>query len=143
MSLNVVSVKINNSTPSIGSINYDKVISVKNDSQQNFKVKTAKTDAGLSNAVAVKVKNSIPSPENISVEKNITLRVDSQQDYKVKSINVGGGTNVKRLSDLLDVDIITPEQDDVLIFNEFTQKYESRLMNLGDFDLGNLDAGLF
>lgn len=92
-------------------------------------------------AISVKV-NDINSARirNIAYDSNINVKVDSQQDYKVKSSGVIGA---KRLKNLEDVSALNPQDDDVLIYNAISGKYESKKINSESIELDIIDAGLF
>lgn len=91
-------------------------------------------------AVSVKI-NDISSARirNISYDSNINVKVDTQQDYKVKSIGFG----TKRLKNLEDVSALNPQDEDVLIYNAISEKYESKKISSDQIDLDNIDAGTF
>lgn len=92
-------------------------------------------------AISVKV-NDINSARirNISYDSNINVKVDSQQDYKVKSSGVIGA---KRIKNLDDVSALNPQDEDVLIYNAVSEKYESKKISSESIELNNIDAGIF
>jgi hypothetical protein len=91
-------------------------------------------------AVSVKI-NDISSARirNISYDSNINVKVDTQQDYKVKSVGFGA----RRLKNLEDVSALSPQDEDVLIYNAVSEKYESKKISSDQIDLDNIDAGTF
>jgi len=91
--------------------------------------------------VSVRVKDNIPKVGSVSYGNQINVKMGSSQDYKVKS--VGFGEPAKSLKDLTDVDVNDPVQNEVLVFNEITQKYESKALDETEVTISNLDAGIF
>lgn len=91
-------------------------------------------------AVSVKI-NDINSAKvrNISYDSNINVKVDSQQDYTVKSLS-GGARRIKNLEDVI---APNPQNDDALIFNSSSGKYESKKITLDIIGFDNIDAGTF
>lgn len=92
-------------------------------------------------AVSVKVNSQNPiRVDSITYDSTINVKLGSQQDYLVK---LAKPSPISRIRDLADVSALTPQDNDILIYNSDTSKYESNQLTLQNININNIDAGTF
>jgi len=128
MSLRAVSVKVNSPISLVGSNSFNNSIAVKVNNNQDYRVKTI--DLG-DKTVAAKFNTPESLIGSISFNNSIAVKVDNNQDYKVKNIGfVGGGDGATQLYQLSDVSLENLQQDDVILYNQDSAKWENKKVNL-------------